>query len=68
MKNAIVTLITVAVISALSWVLHWAAPVLGLSNFVVFCVVAFVIMVSCGYLYDYLKARPSSDEHTRSQQ
>jgi hypothetical protein len=60
MKNAVV-------ISALSWGLHWLAPVLGLSNFVVFCIVTFVIMVSCGYLFDYLMARRAADERTRSQ-
>ena len=56
-RNAICTAITVAVISALSWGLHVLAGELGLSNFLIFCVLAFAAMVTAGYAFDYLQER-----------
>jgi hypothetical protein len=68
MRNAICTLVLGAFIASVSWLLDWLAPVLGLSVFVIFCVVTFAIMVSCGYLFDYLTAHPSSGERNRTRQ
>jgi hypothetical protein len=48
-RNAICTAILVALISALSWGLHSLASAIGLFSFVIFCVVAFALMVAAGY-------------------
>lgn len=59
-RNAICTAITVAFISALSWGLHALGPVLGVPGFLIFCVVTFAIMVSCGYAWDRYGSAPLS--------
>ena len=53
---AILFSLMTAFIVGVSWLLGWLGAVLGLSGFLVFCVMTFVVMVSCGYLYDYLSA------------
>jgi len=46
-----------AFVVGFSWLLHWLAVVMGLSGFMVFCVLTFVVMASCGFAWDRHEAR-----------
>jgi len=58
-RNAICLTLLTGIMAGIYWALRALSKSMEFSSFMLFCGVTVVVMVSCGYLYDYFERKSS---------